>query len=51
MDDLTESNEDFAYIAGYTKNGFPFGITWEEVEELDIIDEFKNNNEENDILF
>jgi hypothetical protein len=27
-----DSNDTFAYIAGYTGAGFPFGITWEEME-------------------
>ena len=27
---LDESNGTFAYIAGYTENGVPFGVTWEE---------------------
>ena len=27
-----DSNENFAYIAGYTAWGFPYGITWEEME-------------------
>jgi hypothetical protein len=27
-------NQEFAYIAGYTEAGFPFGITWEEFETL-----------------
>jgi len=25
-----DSNEEFAYIAGYTPNGMPFGVTWDE---------------------
>jgi hypothetical protein len=25
-----ESNEQFAYVAGYTAGGAPFGVTWEE---------------------
>jgi len=25
-----DSNDEFAYIAGYTANGFPFGLTWDE---------------------
>lgn len=29
----TDSNETFYYIAGYTPNGFPYGISWEELEE------------------
>lgn len=28
-----DSNEQFFYIAGYTSNGVPFGITWEEAGE------------------
>ena len=28
-------NQEFAYIAGYTEAGFPFGVTWEEMEGLD----------------
>ncbi|MFD0711935.1 hypothetical protein [Paenibacillus sp. GCM10027626] len=30
----TESDETYAYIAGYTGWGFPFGITWEEMERF-----------------
>lgn len=26
----------FAYIAGYTAAGFPYGITWEEMEAADL---------------
>ena len=29
-----EQDERFAYIAGYTPAGFPYGLTWEEVKEL-----------------
>ena len=29
---LIESNADFAYIAGYTGWGFPYGVTWAELE-------------------
>jgi len=28
-----DSDETFAYIAGYTSAGFPYGVTWEELEE------------------
>ena len=31
-------DENFAFIAGYTPAGFPFGITWEEQERLDQMD-------------
>ena len=30
-----DSDEHFAYIAGYTPGGAPFGITWEEQRQLD----------------
>jgi hypothetical protein len=30
-----DSNEYFAYIAGYTSGGAPFGITWEEWRQLE----------------
>jgi hypothetical protein len=30
-----DSNEQFAYIAGYTANGVPFGVTWEEWNEIE----------------
>ncbi len=30
-----EFNENFAYIAGYTNWGFPYGVTWEELEAED----------------
>lgn len=30
-----ESDETFAYIAGYTSGGVPYGVTWEEWDELD----------------
>ena len=31
-------NEKFAYIAGYTQAGFPFGITWEEMERFNELE-------------
>lgn len=30
-----ESDETFAYIAGYTSGGAPYGVTWEEWDDLD----------------
>ncbi|MHB9095063.1 MAG: hypothetical protein ACYC21_10345 [Eubacteriales bacterium] len=33
IEENADSNETFYYIAGYTSNGIPFGITWEQVEE------------------
>jgi hypothetical protein len=32
MDMYPDSDETFCFIAGYTSNGVPFGITWEEHE-------------------
>jgi hypothetical protein len=32
---LPESDEHFAYIAGYTAGGVPYGVTWEEHEEIE----------------
>lgn len=31
--DMVESDENFAYIIGYTSNGTPFGLTHEELED------------------
>lgn len=30
-----ESDEHFAYIAGYTAGGAPYGVTWEEMDALE----------------
>lgn len=32
---LIDQDENFAYVAGYAPAGFPYGITWEEWEEID----------------
>lgn len=45
--DIQESDEYFYFIIGYTSNGVPYGITWEQaiedgliaVKELDYNDE------------
>ena len=29
-----EQDETFYYIAGYTSGGAPYGVTWEEMEEI-----------------
>ena len=34
----SDSDECFAYIAGYTEGGFPYGITWEEMREIEMAD-------------
>jgi hypothetical protein len=33
-----DSDEYFSFIAGYTNGGFPYGITHEEMEELNTKD-------------
>lgn len=32
---MFESDETFAFIAGYTSGGAPYGITWEEMEAIE----------------
>lgn len=39
-----DSDEVFAFIAGYTSLGMPYGVTWEEINEEEPID--LNDNEE-----
>lgn len=39
-----DSNEEFAYIAGYTSWGFPYGIRWDELEENDTIVDAKESH-------
>ena len=34
-ENLIESDDTFAFIAGYTSGGVPYGITWEEMERRD----------------
>lgn len=36
---LDDSDENFAFIAGYTANGAPYGISWEEWAATDDYDE------------
>lgn len=31
----TDNDEHFAYIAGYTEGGAPYGVTWEEMEAVE----------------
>lgn len=33
---LPESDENFAFIVGYTEGGAPFGMTWEEQKEIEL---------------
>ena len=32
-----EQDETFYYIAGYTSGGAPYGVTWEEMEEVETV--------------
>ena len=34
-DRLFESDDTFAFIAGYTSGGASYGVTWEEMEEIE----------------
>jgi len=38
------SNDYFTFIEGYTSWGFPFGITYEEMEEIEEPDETKKRH-------
>jgi hypothetical protein len=33
-----DQDENFAYIAGYTSGGFPYGVTWQEWEEMESLE-------------
>jgi hypothetical protein len=46
--DNQESDDYFYYIGGYTSNGFPYGITWEEAIKDGLIEskELENDTEE-----
>jgi hypothetical protein len=36
-----ENDENFAMIIGYTSNGFPYGVTHEEMEEISSVNEIR----------
>lgn len=36
-----ESDENFAMILGYTSGGFPYGVTYEEMEQIDNEKDFE----------
>ncbi len=42
--DNDEQDYYFFYIAGYTENGFPFGITWEQAEKQGLIEASMDDN-------
>ncbi len=48
MDSLIDSDEHFGFIAGYTVNGAPYGLTHDEMDE--IKDDIKNEIPEKDNL-
>ena len=35
--DTSDSDATYAYIAGYTPNGVPFGVTWEEMRRQSLL--------------
>jgi len=45
------SDEYFAFIAGFTSGGTPFGITHEEMRELEIEEKLSNKNDDIDLPF
>jgi hypothetical protein len=40
------SDEYFAYIAGYTSGGFPYGLTWEQWEALEAAEREEDPKED-----
>ena len=51
-DKLFESDDTFAFIAGYTSGGAPYGITWEEMEEIERREKHHSyNDKELDLPF
>ena len=46
-----ESDETFAFIAGYTECGFAYGVTWEEIGDKAGIHEIDRDDTEEDLPF
>ena len=42
FDDIIESDETFAFIAGYSSGGFPYGVTWGEMENAPAADKVED---------
>jgi hypothetical protein len=42
---MPECDENFAYIAGYTSGGVPYGVTWEEINKPSDFDAISNDSE------
>lgn len=45
------SNENFAFIAGFTSNGISFGITHEEMRVVEKEEKFSSENDNIDLPF
>ena len=48
-DMLGYSDETFCFIAGYTSNGIPYGLTWEELQHEP--EEFNEHNDSEELPF
>ena len=48
-DEDDESDEHFAFIAGFTDGGVPFGITHEEWDEMESNDDLKSAEKRNSL--
>jgi len=44
IDSQIESDEHFGFIAGYTSNGVPYGLTHEELEGIEEFDKETDKN-------
>lgn len=42
MSDIFDSDEVFAFIAGCTSGGVPYGITWDEMQLIEELEELDN---------
>ncbi|RBP58460.1 hypothetical protein DES36_12329 [Alkalibaculum bacchi] len=49
--DDEDSDEFFYYIAGYTSNGFAYGITWEQAIEDGLIDQKELDDDTEELPF
>ena len=47
---LYDSDETFAYIAGYTSWGFPYGITWEEMRQIEAEEKRNSENTDDEVI-
>ncbi|HUE82263.1 MAG TPA: hypothetical protein VMM84_09115 [Pyrinomonadaceae bacterium] len=44
LDGFVDSDDTFAYIAGYTAAGFPYGVTWEEWEQTNQMESLNSQD-------